>query len=142
MNDARLCLDTILTSTIDNYIPGMKGANILNYTKFLNFIKKDSKITAISLLDEITNKTYKINCNCVINCTGKNSDKLRILDSPLIPKVLIHKNITKIQLKSDFLQKMPCLNLQGKISFTKRGNFINLKIFDEFKTKEEICVYL
>jgi hypothetical protein len=39
MDDARLCLDTILTSTIDNYIPGMKGANILNYTKFVEFIK-------------------------------------------------------------------------------------------------------
>jgi len=39
MNDARLCLDTILTATLDGYVPGMKGANVLNYTKFVDFIK-------------------------------------------------------------------------------------------------------
>jgi len=50
MNDARLCLDTILTSTIDDYVPGMVGANILNYTKFVDFINDNKgKITGAIL---------------------------------------------------------------------------------------------
>jgi hypothetical protein len=53
MDDARLCLDTILTSTIDNYIPGMKGANILNYTKFVEFIKDKSGKIEGALIEDL-----------------------------------------------------------------------------------------
>lgn len=41
MMDSRLNMVTLLTTTIDKFIPGMKGSNIANYTEFVDFIKND-----------------------------------------------------------------------------------------------------
>lgn len=32
-------LNVLLTSTIEKYVPGQKGANIANYTEFVDYIK-------------------------------------------------------------------------------------------------------
>lgn len=72
-----------MTSTLDKYIPGMKGANILNYTSFENFIKdKDGKINGVVLKDQLYDKEYEVKAHCVVNCTGVHSDKIRQLDDP------------------------------------------------------------
>lgn len=83
MNDTRLCLDSLLTSTIDNYVPDMKGANILNYARFDEFSKdKNGQINGISFTDKLTGETIKVNGKVVINATGVFSDNIRLLDDP------------------------------------------------------------
>ena len=56
MNDTRMNLNALLTSSIDNYIPGMKGATLANYVKFIDFIKDENsgKIIGAKLLDTIS----------------------------------------------------------------------------------------
>ena len=39
MVDSRMALNSLLTSSIDNFIPGMKGSSLLNYTEFLDYLK-------------------------------------------------------------------------------------------------------
>ena len=39
MDDCRLGLETVLTSTIPDYVEGFQGANVLNYTKLVSFEK-------------------------------------------------------------------------------------------------------
>lgn len=34
MNDSRQCYTSLLTASISNFIPGMKGANLANYVEF------------------------------------------------------------------------------------------------------------
>lgn len=52
--DSRMNLNTLFTSSIDNYIPGMKGTTIANYVEFRDFIKsKDGKITGAILFDKL-----------------------------------------------------------------------------------------
>jgi glycerol-3-phosphate dehydrogenase len=47
-NDARQCIMTLLTASVDKYDLGFKGANIANYVQFVSFVKnKDGKITGI-----------------------------------------------------------------------------------------------
>ena len=31
-------LNTLFTASIENYIPGMKGATLINYVEFIDFI--------------------------------------------------------------------------------------------------------
>lgn len=51
-------LISLLTSTIDKYIPGMKGANIANYVEFVDFIKNDEgKIQGAILYDRLKKVT-------------------------------------------------------------------------------------
>jgi len=82
MDDARLCLDTLLTSTIDNYMPGMKGSSILNYCKFQEFTKdpETNRITGGVIVDRFTGKEIKVNAKVVINATGVFSDSIRKMD--------------------------------------------------------------
>lgn len=56
----------------------MKGANLLNYTSFENFIKdKDGKINGVVLKDQLYDKEFEVKAHCVVNCTGVHSDKIR-----------------------------------------------------------------
>lgn len=50
-------LNAILTSTVNQYVPGMKGANIANYTEFVDYIKNaDGKIEGAVLYDSLSKK--------------------------------------------------------------------------------------
>ena len=52
MIDSRMNLNTLLTSSIEGYIPGMKGSNLANYTEFLDFLKDDQgKIVGAKVKD-------------------------------------------------------------------------------------------
>jgi hypothetical protein len=44
MIDSRMGMNTLLTSSIDEFIPGMKGSILANYTEFVDYIKKEGKI--------------------------------------------------------------------------------------------------
>lgn len=90
MNDTRMNMDTILTSTLDNYKPNFVGANILNYTKFIDFIKDSTgHITGAKLLDKTTNEEFEIKAKTVINCAGVFADKIRKLNNPNVPKRIV-----------------------------------------------------
>ena len=87
MNDTRMNMDTILTSTVDKYQKGFTGANVINYMSFENFIKdEEGKIVGADLYDKISDKHYKVKASCVVNCTGVFADKIRKLDDPTVPR--------------------------------------------------------
>jgi glycerol-3-phosphate dehydrogenase len=52
MMDTRMNMAALLTSTVDEYVPGQKGSNIANYVEFVDFIKNsDGKIEGAVLND-------------------------------------------------------------------------------------------
>lgn len=59
MMDTRLNWLALLTSTVDEYIPGMKGSNLANYVEFQDFIKNsDGKIEGAILYDKLKKKQF------------------------------------------------------------------------------------
>ena len=53
MHDSRMNLNTLLTSAVDEYIPGMKGATLANYVEFIEYIKDEQgKIIGALCLDK------------------------------------------------------------------------------------------
>jgi hypothetical protein len=40
--DSRMALNSLLTSSIEKFVPGMKGANLANYVVFKSFVKDDN----------------------------------------------------------------------------------------------------
>lgn len=79
MIDSRMNLNTLFTSSIENFIPGMKGSNLANYTEFVDFIKNDQgKITGAKLKDCISGKEFSVKAKCVVNCAGVHADSLRL----------------------------------------------------------------
>jgi glycerol-3-phosphate dehydrogenase len=82
MNDSRMNLNCLLSSTVDHLVVGMKGVTMANYVEFRSFIKdpKTNKITGVEVYDKLSKKKFKINAKVVVNATGIQSDKLRILD--------------------------------------------------------------
>jgi len=52
MNDSRMNINTILTASVDKYMPGMKGATLANYVDFRDFVKDEAgKIIGAKLWD-------------------------------------------------------------------------------------------
>lgn len=81
MIDSRMALNALLTASIDNFIPGMKGANLLNYTEFVDFLKDDTgKIIGAELHDRLSGEKFKVRARCVVNCAGIHADELRLKD--------------------------------------------------------------
>ena len=82
-SDTRQSIMSLITSTIDKYEVGMKGANIANYCEFQDFIKNDKgKIVGAKVWDKIDEKCFNINARAVVNWTGVFADKIRLLDNP------------------------------------------------------------
>lgn len=54
MIDSRMNLNCLFTSSIEKFIPGMKGSTLANYVEFKDYIKdKDGKITGAKLFDSV-----------------------------------------------------------------------------------------
>ena len=78
MNDSRMNVNSLLTSTIDQYIPGMKGAKLANYVELISLVKDtEGNITGAKVMDRIANKEFTIKCKAVVNCTGIHADSVR-----------------------------------------------------------------
>jgi glycerol-3-phosphate dehydrogenase len=57
MHDSRMNLNTLFTSAVDGYIPGMKGATLANYTEMTAFTKDDEgKINGAMCVDTLDPK--------------------------------------------------------------------------------------
>ncbi|VWU52599.1 FAD-dependent glycerol-3-phosphate dehydrogenase, putative [Hepatocystis sp. ex Piliocolobus tephrosceles] len=80
-NDTRMNLFIILTSAIDNYVPGQVGATVCNYTEVVDFIKdEDTKnVIGVKAIDKINNKEIDIFAKVIINATGPYGDTVRKL---------------------------------------------------------------
>jgi len=54
MHDSRMNLNTLFTSAVDNYIPGMTGATLANYVEFQDYVKDDEgKIIGVTCIDKL-----------------------------------------------------------------------------------------
>ena len=84
MMDTRMNLISLLTSTIDKYVPTQCGSTIANYCEFIDFIKnpETGKIEGAIVLDKLKNKQFKVKSKVVVNCAGIHADELRIKDNP------------------------------------------------------------
>ena len=83
MNDSRMCMNSLLTSSIDKFAPGMKGSTLANYVEFKDYIKSaDGKIEGAVLVDRLANKEFKVKAKVVVNCTGIFADEMRKKDNP------------------------------------------------------------
>jgi len=91
MNDARMNLLALLTASLNGYIPGMKGAVLLNYTELVSFVKnEEGRIVAATLRDRLTNQTFTVRAKYFVNATGSQSDLVRKLDNPEAQARLVH----------------------------------------------------
>ena len=83
MMDTRMNLLALLTSSIDGFVPGMKGTTLVNYVEVTDLIKNsEGKITGAKLVDKLTKKEHTVKCKVVVNCTGVHADELRLKDDP------------------------------------------------------------
>ena len=89
MNDCRLCLEVLLTSTAENYIEGSVPTHIANYVSFNKFIFEKGKIVGAEVKDLITGEIFIVKSKVCVNCTGPFSDSVRKLgglsDSRIVP---------------------------------------------------------
>ncbi len=95
MNDARLCVQTMLTSSIDGYLPGMKGAVLGNYVEFLDFVKDASgKCVGAKLRDRMDGKEFTVKAKAIVNCAGVFSDSIRLKDNPkATPRIVTSRGV-------------------------------------------------
>ncbi len=75
MNDARLCLENVLSAA--EY-----GADVLNYAEVIGFKNNNNKPTAAVVHDVITGKSFEITAEVFINATGPWIDQLCQLQNP------------------------------------------------------------
>jgi glycerol-3-phosphate dehydrogenase len=104
MMDSRMNLHALLTSSVDAYIPGMKGANLVNYVEVVDLVKgKDGKIEGAVLIDKLTKKEFKVKSKVVVNCAGIHADELRLKDNPNTFNRIIGAKGTHLMFKQGML---------------------------------------
>jgi glycerol-3-phosphate dehydrogenase len=100
MNDTRLCLEALLTSTTENYTNHSIPAHISNYVNFIEFIKQGNKIVAAKVQDLNTGDEFTIKSKVFVNCTGPFSDTIRKLGGMNEPRIIPGKGSHLILPKS------------------------------------------
>jgi glycerol-3-phosphate dehydrogenase len=106
MHDSRMNLNSLLTSTIDEYHPGMKGSTIANYVEFKSFIKDATgKITGAVCIDKLdpSQKEFTVKAKVVVNCAGVHADVIRKLDKPEVEPRIVSSRGTHLIFKKGFL---------------------------------------
>ena len=100
MSDSRMNLQALFTSSIDDYIPGMKGATLANYVEMKDFIKDDSgKITGAMCVDKENNASFQVNAKVVVNCAGVHADEIRIMDDGNVERRIVPSRGTHLIFK-------------------------------------------
>ncbi|GAB66267.1 FAD-dependent glycerol-3-phosphate dehydrogenase, partial [Plasmodium cynomolgi strain B] len=89
-NDSRMNLNLILTSAMENYIPGQVGATVCNHMEVVGFIKDDDgkKIVGVRAVDRISNKEIEIFAKVIVNATGPHGDVVRKLADETVTPVI------------------------------------------------------
>jgi glycerol-3-phosphate dehydrogenase len=77
-------MQTLMTCSIDNFVPGQKGTVLGNYIEFRDFLKNETtgKIEGAILYDTLEKKEFKVKSKVVVNTTGIFGDEMRIKDDP------------------------------------------------------------
>ena len=83
-NDARMNITLVLTGVAYDGVA-------LNYASAIDLVKEKEKIIAVKVLDNITQDTFLINANVVINATGVFCDNLRKIDGHINPIIKASK---------------------------------------------------
>lgn len=97
-------LHALLTSSIEGFIPGMKGATLVNYVEFQSFTKDDKgQITGAVLFDKIKQKQYNVKAKVVVNCAGIHADEIRKKDNDQAMTRIIGAKGTHLMFKSGML---------------------------------------
>ena len=100
MSDSRMNLQALFTSSIDDYIPGMKGSTLANYVEMQNFIKDDNgKITGAMCVDKTDNSSFPVKAKVVVNCAGVHADEIRIMDDESVEKRIVPSRGTHLMFK-------------------------------------------
>jgi len=106
MVDSRMNLNTLFTSAIDDYIPGMKGATLANYTEMKEFTKDDNgKINGAVCVDKLdpSGKPFTVKAKVVINCAGVHADELRKMDNPEVTDRIVPSRGTHLMFKKGLI---------------------------------------
>lgn len=73
--DGRMCVNTLLTASVDKFHPGLKGATLANYVELMALDKnEEGKISGALLKDNISGKEFRIKTKAVVNCAGVFAD--------------------------------------------------------------------
>jgi glycerol-3-phosphate dehydrogenase len=104
MLDGRMNLNSLFTASIDEFIPGMKGASLANYTE-MKCLTKDGKgqITGAVCFDSLNNKEFTVKAKCVVNCAGVHADIIRSLDKPDVSPRIVPSRGTHLVFKKGIL---------------------------------------
>lgn len=94
-NDARMNVTLILSAI-------REGAIALNYVRAENFIKKDNKIIGVQVKDSVTNESWSVFADVVINATGPYADELRRLDNEHAAPIMMASQGTHILLPKEY----------------------------------------
>ncbi|MFS0881758.1 glycerol-3-phosphate dehydrogenase/oxidase [Metabacillus niabensis] len=73
-DDARLTIEVVKEAV-------NKGAKAVNYTKVEQFIYEDGMVKGVIAVDQLSNKSYSIYANKIVNAAGPWVDSLRELDN-------------------------------------------------------------
>ncbi|MFC0471466.1 glycerol-3-phosphate dehydrogenase/oxidase [Halalkalibacter kiskunsagensis] len=73
-DDARLTIE-VLKKAVD------QGASAVNYAKVDKFIYQNNKVVGVVVIDQLTNQSYKIFANKIVNASGPWVDTLREKDN-------------------------------------------------------------
>ncbi|WP_438945959.1 glycerol-3-phosphate dehydrogenase/oxidase [Sediminibacterium sp.] len=74
-NDAELCIDLVHTAV-------RHGAEVINYTKAVGFVKEKGVIVGVELEDTLGGARRVVRCKTVINATGVFTDAVLQMDDP------------------------------------------------------------
>lgn len=107
MDDTRV--NVMLAGTAAYY-----GADVLNYAKVTELVKKDGRVSGVVFKDKETDKTYSVLCRGVINATGPWSDEIREKDSPGIKKIMAPSAGAHIVVDAGYTPKYGMLNPSTK----------------------------
>lgn len=99
-------INSLLTASIDDFIPGMKGAVLANYTEMRSFTKNDkSQISGAVCYDKVNNKEFTVRAKQVVNCCGVHADVLRQMDDPKKESRIVPSRGTHLIFKKGMLNK-------------------------------------
>jgi len=81
MDDARICLENILTAQ-------QHGARVANYIKVMSFIHTDGKITGAKAVDVLTEKSFDVRAKRIVCTAGPWTNALLRVASPNTKKIV------------------------------------------------------
>jgi len=97
-------LNSLFTATIDDFIPGMKGATLANYVEMKTLTKgENGKINGAVCVDTVSNKEFTVKAKCVVNCTGVHADLVRAMDKPEVSPRIVPSRGTHLVFKKGAL---------------------------------------